>query len=917
VIDKPRDLPAANALTQARPETRKTRATSGRAVVVIGPMHSRLHAQCACSSLGAPFVLAGTSRKYERSRPFTVRHLFLDLRLDVPKKSVEGTATLDIERLSPRADTLVLDAVGFDIASVEVATGRNFRHVDHTYDGDRIVISGLEDLSQGKVRVSYRATPARGLYFLAPDKHVKDRPRQVWSQCQDEDARHWFPCLDKPHVKMTSELRVTVPSGWVALSNGEQRKVERKKGKAGTTFHFELDRPHPAYLVTLVAGEFAVVTDRPARLGPGKSVPVTYYVPPKRKADAKRSLGETPRMIELFTEKTGVPFPWSRYSQIVVSDFIFGGMENTTATTLYEHVLVDQRAAIDVSSHDLVAHELAHQWFGDYVTCRDWSHGWLNEGFATFFEHVEIESRLGRDEYEWGVTSDLEAYLAEAHGRYQRPIVCRDYQEPIDLFDRHLYQKGGLVLHLLRRMLGDEVFWTGIRLYLERHAHGIVETNDLMRALEEVSGESLEQFFDTWVYRPGHPELKIKISWDDGLLSVETRQKQKGHDVPTFVFSLEVLVVNKDGSIERHEKAVNEATTTLTVKLAERPRFVVFDPEYRIVGDLKIEAPADMLRRQLADGPTGRSRWVAAAALGKRDDPATVAALAKSLRAETEAWMVRAEAARALGRIRSTSALAALIAAARTPNPKVRRAVAYTLGRFKDPRAARLLTTLAKSDKSYLVAADAARALGRSRQPGALKALIGLLDQPSWADSRRAGALDGLGALRDEAGLRYVIERTRYGIPTRGRRAAVAALAQLSDSRKSREHLSELLEDKDPHFRIAVVDALSSLGDTRARGPLRAALDHELDGRVARRIREALRDLGDAGSGERKRLGDELETLRGELSELKGRISAMEALRERKKPKEAAPPREGPTRAEVKTRAKRRRAKASPRVRPS
>jgi aminopeptidase N len=191
-------------------------------------------------------------------------------------------------------------------------------------------------------------------------------------------------------------------------------------------------------------------------------------------------------------------------------------MENTTATTLYEHVLLDARAALDVSSNDLVAHELAHQWFGDYVTCRDWSHGWLNEGFATFFEHVEREARLGRDEYDWGIAGDLDAYLGEANGRYTRPIVCRDYQAPIDLFDRHLYEKGGLVLHMLRRELGDELFWRGVTHYLDRHAHGIVETNDLMRAFEEVSGTSLERFFDHWVYRPGHPDLRVKIAWEDG-----------------------------------------------------------------------------------------------------------------------------------------------------------------------------------------------------------------------------------------------------------------------------------------------------------------------------------------------------------------------------------------------------------------
>ncbi len=845
-------------------------------------MPSRLHAACACSSLGAPFVLAGTRRQYERSRPFTVRHLFLDLVLDVPKKSADGTATLDIERLSPSADSLVLDAVGFELLAVEVARRDTFRPAEHDYDGDRLTIHGLGKLLRGKVRVRYRVTPRRGLYFLAPDAKVKDRPHQVWSQCQDEDARYWFPCLDKPHVKMTSELRVVVPAGWTALSNGEPKPIEKSKRSA--TYHFVLDRPHPSYLVTLVAGEFAVIEDRPAALPGGRKVPVCYYVPPGRRADAARSLGDTPRMIELFSERLGVPYPFSRYSQVVVSDFIFGGMENTTATTLYEHVLLDRRAALDVSSHDLVAHELAHQWFGDYVTCRDWSHGWLNEGFATYFEHVEIEARLGRDEYDYNVASDLDAYLAEAGGHYQRAIVCRDYQAPIDLFDRHLYQKGGLVLHLLRRSLGDDTFFRGLKLYLERHAHGIVETNDLMRALEEVSGESLERFFDQWVFRPGHPELKLKVSWENGLLSVELKQKQKGTDVPIFELPLEVLVKTRDGQLERHARTVSEAHATLTVALSARPELVIVDPDFRLVGDVTLDMPADLLRRQLADGPTARARWLSAEALGRRDDPATVAALARALGSAKEAWMVRAEAARALGKMRTDAAFTALGESTREKHPKVRRAVAAALGRFQRPKAARALAALARRDPSYLVAAEAARALGRARQPGALRTLRTLVDKRSWADCQRAGALDGLSGLRDEDAVPVVLERTRYGVPTRGRRAAVAALAALSDTRATRRHLEALLEDADPHFRVAVVNALRSVGDPRARGALRTALEHELDGRVARRIREVLRDLGEGSRADHKRLSDELEVLRGELAELKGRVAIAEARPARPEP---------------------------------
>jgi aminopeptidase N len=637
----------------------------------------------------------------------------------------------------------------------------------------------------------------------------------------------------------------------------------------------------PSYLVTLVVGHFDVVEDRPAKAN-GRTVPVVYYVPKGERESAKRAFGETPRMIELFGRLTGTPFPWSRYSQVVVKDFIFGGMENTTATTMYEHVLFDEKAAVDVTSNDLVAHELAHHWFGDYVTCRDWSHAWLNEGFATYLEHIEREDRLGLDEYEYGVMGDMQAYLGEAGGRYMRAIVCRDYEEPIDLFDRHLYEKGGLVLHMLRRELGDPTFWSGVKLYLKRHGNGLAETNDLVRALEDVSGRSLERFFDQWVFRPGHPTLKVQVTWDAGQLSVKVKQTQKPGEVPVFAFLLEVAVGTKAGKTLRFEKWVDSDTDALVVPVAERPAWVAFDPSFRVVGSVAIEAPADMMRSLLARGPTARTRCMAADALAKRQDVETVRALHAALGKKGEAWMVRAEAAHALGRIRGDGAFEALKENAATSHPKVRRAVASALGEFRNDAAARVLEERLAADGSYLVLAEAARALGETRSPRALGPLTKALEKASWADVVRAGALDGLGALRQENAVPHVLEHTRYGYLTPARRSAVAALARLSDDRKAREHLEALLEDKDPHFRISVIRALELLGDVRARGALRRNLDRETDGRVARRLREALRGLGQTPTTEQRRTADELEQLQRELTELKTRLSKLEA--DKKKP---------------------------------
>jgi aminopeptidase N len=833
----------------------------------------RLHERCACAGARPSFALAGTDRKYERSRPFRIQHLFVDLKLDFADKSVRGRAVLDFERASALAAELELDAVGFELEAVQLDAGGGSRPARHEYDGEKLRLLGLPE--RGQLLIDYYAKPRRGLYFLAPDEHVRERPVQAWTQCQDEDARHFIPCLDKPHIKMTTELCATVPAGFQVLSNGELVSA-KTRGKEPWSYRFKLEQPHPSYLLTLVAGQFDVVDDRPAQLA-DREVPVRYLVPLGQAEHVARSLGQTPRMLELFSRLFGVPYPWPRYTQVVVSDFIFGGMENTTATTLYEHVMLDERAALDVSSNDLVAHELGHQWFGDYVTCRDWSQAWLNEGFATFCEHLEREDRLGRDEYDYGIAGDLDTYLAEAASRYQRPLVCRDYAEPIDLFDRHLYEKGGLALHMLRRELTDPIFFEGVRRYLTRHAFGLVETTDLLRSLEEVSGRSLERFADQWLYRPGHPELNVKITYEDGLLSVSVKQTQKTGETATFALPIEIEVADRQGRVNRHRKLMTETHDALLVELDERPAHVGFDPELRLAAALTLEAPEDMLRSQLASGTSALLRWQAAEALAGKSQPPAVRALAEALLDEEQAWMVRFEAARALSKTRGEDAFSALSKASATAHPKVRRAVAIALGNFRNPEAAELLARLLETDPSYLVAAEAARALGKTRQDSALQKLERAVDRPSWADVVRAGALDGMAALRDDTALDIVRERTRYGVPTRGRRAAVHALAALGEGKRTRERLEELLDDRDPHFKIDVVSALTELGDHKSRGALRSALEREHDGRVLRRLREALRDLGDSATSERKRWNDELETVRSELVELKARLAKLES----------------------------------------
>jgi aminopeptidase N len=824
--------------------------------------------------LGAPrpFVLGGTPRVYERARPFLIRHLALEIDLDIAKKGVTGVAILDVERVDTSASELCLDAVGFEIESASFV-GKKRSPARYVYDGNTIRIPVAEDVRTAKIRIAYRATPARGLYFLEPDEHVQDRPRQVWTQGQDEDARHWFPCHDKPHAKMTFEIDVQVPRGWFALSNGALVKRDDKPNAKRWRFHWSMTDPLPSYLVTLVAGEFAELDG-----GKAAGVPVTYLVPKGHEAEGKRTFRRTPEMIDHFGKLLGVPYPWNKYAQVVVSDFIFGGMENTTATTMYEHILLDERAALDFTSDDIIAHELAHQWFGDYVTCRDWSHGWLNEGFATLFEHLDREHHLGQDELYFGLQDDFDAYLAEAHGRYRRAIVCQDYEAPIEIFDRHLYQKGALVLFMLRRLLGDEAFFGGVRVYLKRHARSIVETRDLMRALEDVSGHGLEQFFEQWVYRAGHPELEVKVEHEGQVLTIAVKQVQKvDKETPCFAFPLTFEVTPTRGKPVRHTRRIDKASDTIAIPCAERPSFVSIDPEFAVLADIRLDVPADMLRRQLKSGPTARARWLAALALAKRADAPSVDALGRALADDEEFWGVRAKAAHALGQTRLGSAFELLRANLKTKHPKVRRAVVSAIGHFRSPEAAQELKPVALKDRSYFVESEAARALGQTRQSSAYDTLIEILDRNAWADVIRVGALEGLAALRDERAVSHVLARTRYGTKNRGRRAAIVALARLTTDRKYREALEELLEDADPYLRIDVVRALVEMGDAKSRSALSRSLDREQDGRVRRRLREALHEIGARSKEVQAELRDEIDKLKTEQAELGAKMKKLEA----------------------------------------
>ena len=808
-----------------------------------------------------------------------------------------------------RLTAVTLHAVDMQIDDVTV-DGNPVESTD--YDGEQLRIELGRSLARGQqftLAVSYACAPRRGLYFIEPDDEHPDRPLECWSQGQDEDSRHWWPCIDHPIEKATTELICTAPRGLFVLSNGDLREQTDVDGDR-TRWHYALELPHAPYLVTLVCGRFAEVKER----APETGTDVYYYVAPGREEDARRSFGRTPQMIDYFSRRIGIPYPHKRYSQIVVSDFIFGGMENTTATTLTDQAVLDERAFLDHDMDALVSHELAHQWWGDLVTCREWSEGWLNEGFATYFEYVWRLHHKGRDEADVELLGDAEAYLAES-GRYQRPIVCRQYEEPIDLFDSHLYEKGGRVLHMLQHELGEESFWRSLQLYAERHAHRSVETRDLARAVEEASGRNLDRFFDQWVASPGHVELEGSWEWDadGGLGTLRLSQKQSGDKLYAFSTTVRFEI---DGSERDEAVSVREKSHAFEFRLPRKPTMVIFDPGDVILKTIKFEKSRPLLTRQLKAARLGVDRVLAARALGEKPEPAVVEALAEAL-SKDPFWAVRAAAATSLGRSRRPDALAALVAARSQPHPRVRRAVAAALGEFRgNEQAAELLARWAEGgDASYFVEANAALALGRTRSPRAREVLPRLLDRSSFQDVVRSRAIEGLGATGDDEVLSTVREQYRASLPFQSRRAALAAVARLAEgtlhARAAREIEEKGLDDRDFRVRIEAAQSLAMLADLRAVPALERALAAELDGRARRRIREAITDLRERGKPQDRvrKLEDELERLRGEGLKLRERLEKVETRTGVSRTEGAPPPPEPPKRPRPRV----RRAPKSPR----
>ncbi|MEK7257968.1 MAG: M1 family aminopeptidase, partial [Bacteroidota bacterium] len=474
----------------------------------------------------------------------------------------------------------------------------------------------------------------KGLYFINPQGDEPDKPQQIWTQGETESNSRWFPTIDKPNERTTQEIYVTVEDRFKTLSNGTL--TESKKNADGTrTDYWKMDMPHAPYLFMLAIGEYAVVKDN------WNGKPVEYYVEPKFEKYARNIFPNTPEMLSFFSNKLGVPYPWQKYSQVVVRDYVSGAMENTTAVIFGEFMQGTARELVDnLQNENVVSHEMFHHWFGDYVTTESWANLTLNEGFANYAEYLWLEHKYGKDEADLHRMNELQGYLSSAEGGVH-PLIHFHHADKEDMFDAHSYNKGGLVLHSLRKSVGDEAFFAALKLYLERNKFTDVEGHELRLAFEDVTGEDLNWFFNQWFFNQGQPDLHVESDYDDATkqVTVSVKQMQDPKEMPN-VFELPVAIdIYVGGKATRHQVRIDQREQTFTLPADADPELILFDAESSLLATKNEQKSQEEYLYQFEHVPTIEHRIEALGKLSDEEDPKLKPLWEKAL--DDKFWLIR------------------------------------------------------------------------------------------------------------------------------------------------------------------------------------------------------------------------------------------------------------------------------------
>ena len=837
------------------------------------------HCLCAATALAQDRIGPFTGAKRSvRSRNIDQHHIRLDLNLDWKERELTGQAVIT---LSPFHETklIVLDAAEMEIKKVtmgkfgsdeeprslkfETRDNKLTIHLDREVQADEKIL----------LTIQYRTKPKDGLYFVGPSENDPDRPKIAWTQGEAEYARHWFPCIDSPTDRLTSEIIATVPAEFFVLSNGTLQS--KKLNDDGTqTWHWRQRGQHVTYLMALIAGEFEAYRQE------WDGVPIVSYVPKGRLADAPWSYRKTPEMIKFFSEKLQYRYPWAKYAQISVEDFLWSGMENTSTTTINLIYLHDERAYLDRNSEALVSHEIVHQWFGDLLTSKDWGELWLNEGFAVYLTHIWTEHDRGQDEADWQIYNEELGYQG-LDRRIRRPIVTYRYSTPFDMFDGHTYAKAGRILHMLRYVLGDDLFWKSIQHYCKANANRSVETADLRIAIEESTGRSLNWFFDEWLHHGGFPEYHVEYDWNEEskLVSVKIQQKQKVDGrTPLFRMPVELEFVTSEGT-KLHKVTVAKAEETFSFNLSERPRRVNFDPRNWILKTIEFPKSKQELIDGMLHDPHVLCRVRCVKALGEHEDDEDVTtALCQSARADAF-YGVRQEAANRLHDRKGDNVRQTLLhLTLNDAHAHVRRAAINGLGDYKDDEARKTLRSVITNDRSYYAIADALRTLAKADEDNCDAELMAALEIPSDKEVILRAAAETLAGRENPAGKEAVMKIFESTGDVDRRAAVMNAVATIGDgNEETTTKLGKQLDHALQRVRRAAAGALGKTGDPAALAILKKRLERERRFAVKRDLNSAIGTLEKATKSDKtdEKLAEQIEKLRETQERLERQLKLL------------------------------------------
>jgi aminopeptidase N len=771
-------------------------------------------------------------------REFHMSNVVLKFRFDMATKTVFGQAAETITPFRPSLDSIHLNAVAMRIASVTM----HGEPLNYRYDGKVLTIIfpkpyGLND--ELTYSIKYSTQPSRGIFFIAPDEGYPHRNPEVWSMSEPEDARYWFPCHDYPDDFTASEVIATVPSDWTVVSNGVLKQVTPANGGKEKIFDWVESRPHVVYLISIIAGVFNEFKDHYGTL------PIDFYSDPGYGNLIKSNFSREPDIIKFYSTITGQPYPWEKLALTTITDFTWGGEENVSAITLTDGTIHDRDAEPQVSSVGLIAHETAHEWFGDLLTTRSWANSWLNEGFATYFEALYREHAFGKDEFEYEMNNN-HAQVINADHSERRPTVYNRYYDPVEIFGTYIYPRGASMLNMLRFFLGDTLFDRGIQYYVHEFKHKNVDTHDFANAINEATGYNVNWFFDEWLYKGGHPVFDVDYAYrpEDHAVVMHVEQVQKVDSVtPVYKTPVDIQIVTAAAAVTKRVW-IDSLSNTFSFTVDSKPLMVNFDQGHWLLDEVRFPKSAEELAYQLRHDSDVVGRIRAAQQLDESHSDSAEVYLIGGLK-EDAFWGVRRECAILLGHFNDDRALNALVAATDDKDARVQEAAITSLGEFKnDDKIVALLRGIFYDRTNYFVRAAAITAITSVDSEKAQHVIYTALDRDSYHEILRTTALRALTRVKPAMAHEIAVNYAKYGEPENLRTAGLSVLINLDmDHDSTIDLLSKYVSDPYIWVRAIALNGLGRLGDKSVIPLLKERVKLESDGRLVATAKAAIKSI--------------------------------------------------------------------------